>query len=239
MHWGLSSISEPVSVRSNVTDNTIYPYDSVSGAYNSPASPYAGSPLYYGERSPPQDDTGTVIFAGSRVTTPHHMPNVSEDFSAAADIDVPSYMSPEHKSEVTEVSYYSMANLSDTNPLRRVPAATVRAQAAAVPDTILPTRHGYPHPFHNRESPDLTNPANLVEHPLTPDEPWRPGTPPGPARILINEGDRSSPEVGYHDPTKPIPKDGKFHPFTLALCGPASRGSGNHGLSGSTESTGL
>lgn len=108
---------------------------------------------------------------------------------------------------------YSSANLSDTNEHRRLIASEVRAQAVAIPIRVERRPH-FPHAFGNREELNFANPQPLIEHPVTPSGPWAPGTPPGPARIVVNQTDRSFPEVMYHDPTKPIPPGARFHPFT-------------------------
>ncbi|KAK4033001.1 hypothetical protein C8A01DRAFT_40556 [Parachaetomium inaequale] len=107
--------------------------------------------------------------------------------------------------------HYSLPNLSPTNPVRRVRASEVRAQAAAIPAAIK-KRPYYPHAFGNHEQlPFEQNSQPLIEHPLMPDGemPWQEGQGrrAGPARIVVNEWDRSTPEVAYHDPTLPRARD--------------------------------
>jgi hypothetical protein len=98
-----------------------------------------------------------------------------------------------------------------------------------MPDPPYRRRDRYPHRFANFERLELVNNLPpLVEHPLTPDEPWTPGTPPGPARILTNETDHSTPEVCYHDPTKPRDNGQRHHPLTMATYRPRFTGS-THG----------
>lgn len=110
-----------------------------------------------------------------------------------------------------------MTNLSDTNAHRRIAAAEVRAQAITIPTTTRARRHGYPHAFHNREALPLANTPPLIEHPLTPYVPYVAGSPPGPARIVTNRDDRSTPEAIYHDPSSPLRRAGRREfPFSKA-----------------------
>lgn len=127
---------------------------------------------------------------------------------------------------------YSLTRLPPKSRLRRVPASVVRAQVAAIPLGVVARQgpgpqggyEGYPHTFKNHEKLPLElDPNNgIIEHPLTPRDPYVPGDPPGPARIFVNERDRSRFEVGYHDPTKPKPEGSKCHPFSLANLRPGS-----------------
>lgn len=110
-----------------------------------------------------------------------------------------------------------MTNLSDTNAHRRIAATEVRAQAIAIPTATLPRRHSYPHAFNNHEALPLANNPPLIEHPLTPDGPYVAGSPPGPARIVTNRDDRSTPEAIYHDPHSPLRREGRREfPFSKA-----------------------
>jgi hypothetical protein len=108
-----------------------------------------------------------------------------------------------------------MTQLPEDEPHRRIAASEVRAQAVAIPATVVHRRKGYPHRFNNYDDEvPLTNPYPLIEHPLTPSGAYLAGSPTGPARIVVNEHDRSTPETMYHDPTKPIPPRSRFHPFS-------------------------
>ncbi len=112
---------------------------------------------------------------------------------------------------------FSMANLPNDSPHRRIAASSVRLQTLAIPANPVPRRAGYPHTFHNYGNRlPLANARPLIEHPLTPtDAPWRPGTPTGPARIVINQHNRTNPEAMYHDPTQELTPGGT-HEFSMA-----------------------
>jgi hypothetical protein len=92
----------------------------------------------------------------------------------------------------------------------------VRSQAIAIPTTVVDKSQGYPHPFGNVERLPLTNRRPLIEHPLTPDGVYNPGSQPGPARIVTNKWNRTDPEAMYHEPTKPPRWPSPNHPFSKA-----------------------
>ncbi len=106
-----------------------------------------------------------------------------------------------------------MTNLPPNNPHRRILASEVRTQAIDIP-----VRRGgrYPRPFGNREGLPLYNAHPLIEHPLTPTGSYIRGASPGPARIIVNRFDRSTPEAIYHDPTLPPRPGSREHPFSKA-----------------------
>ena len=106
-----------------------------------------------------------------------------------------------------------MTNLSDTDSHRRIVASEVRTQAIAI---SVRRRRGYPRPFGNHEELPLYNHHPLIEHPLTPTGSYVAGSPPGPARIIVNRYDRSTPEAIYHDPTVALRPESREHPFSKA-----------------------
>ncbi|KAH6632387.1 hypothetical protein F5144DRAFT_462454, partial [Chaetomium tenue] len=115
---------------------------------------------------------------------------------------------------------YSLPNLSPTHPLRRVSAAAVRDQARNIP-TNIPDGPGYPHDFGNGgRLPLENNRPPLIEYPAMPDGhgSWHhhQGRLPGPAKIIVNRYDHSSPEVIYHDPTRPVEEGSRYRPFSKA-----------------------
>ncbi|KAK4100777.1 hypothetical protein N658DRAFT_524332 [Parathielavia hyrcaniae] len=128
--------------------------------------------------------------------------------------------SDESDSDVSQDSYcqFSFTNLPDHDPHRRISAAQVRAQALSMPAYVQPDRRmGCPHHFGNyQDRVPLDNSHSLIEHPLTPDGPYVSGAPPGPARIVVNAADRSTPEVIYHDPTKQQEWGRASSPFSKA-----------------------
>ncbi|KAK4033000.1 hypothetical protein C8A01DRAFT_20001 [Parachaetomium inaequale] len=136
------------------------------------------------------------------------------DSGTATPKAVPGARTPEYDADVSEISYYSMTELSENDPHRRIAASEVRVQAIAIPNTVVRRWEGYPHRFNNYEEVPLANPHPLIEHPLTLSGAYLSGSPPGPARIVVNEHDRSTPETMYHDPTKPIPPRSRYHPFS-------------------------
>ncbi|KAH6856007.1 hypothetical protein B0I37DRAFT_424861 [Chaetomium sp. MPI-CAGE-AT-0009] len=168
-------------------------------------------------------------------TTPHdHSPttrvefqwtwNDDNDVEAESDSDSgtitptgpPGARTPIYDPAASEISTYSLTNLPKDDAHRSIQASEVRAQAIAIPATVVARREGYPHRFNNYEELPLVNAHPLIEQPLTPDGPYVAGSPPGPARIIVNELDRTTPEAVYHDPTKPIPPGSRYHPFSKA-----------------------
>ncbi|AEO66314.1 9a996eab-2dd8-4dd7-9692-c612cbd263f8 [Thermothielavioides terrestris] len=140
------------------------------------------------------------------------------DSGTATPKDPPGSRRPSEQSEVSEVSYFSNSNLPEDDPHRRIPASEVRAQAIAIPARTVPYGESYPHRFNNHENLPLSNTPPLIEHPVTPSGPYVAGTPPGPARIIVNAADRSKPEVVYHDPSRPATPDSpaRHAPFSKA-----------------------
>ncbi|KAK3294251.1 uncharacterized protein B0H64DRAFT_475742 [Chaetomium fimeti] len=145
---------------------------------------------------------------------------ISSPSEAEAEADA-NHISPT-RSEHSEESHYSLSTLSPTNPHRRVRASEVREQANAIPRRTH-AGPGYPHHFANAERLPLehNNRRDLIEYPLMADGqgPWHPGQRrgPGPARIIVNQADRSSaPEVVYHDPASPVEGGRKGKPFAKA-----------------------
>jgi hypothetical protein len=98
-------------------------------------------------------------------------------------------------------------------PLRYVEAAEIRSQGQAVPDqTHIPWgTNGYPKEFHNYNNklplthPPLQQHHMRLEHPALAKGNYQTG-PPGPARHVVNDGDRATTNLIYHDPNKPIIK---------------------------------
>ncbi|KAK3294250.1 uncharacterized protein B0H64DRAFT_400212 [Chaetomium fimeti] len=204
---------------------------STSPPFSPPRSPWAiRSPLNLGS-----DDEVHGNDAISGGTTPHSEASATGaefhwnweddgDMEAESDSDSgtitprgpPGSMTPVYDPSASQISTYSLTNLPDDDALRIIPAAEVRAQAVAIPAVVVARRQGYPHRFNNYEELPLVNAHPLIEQPLTPDGPYVAGSPPGPARIITNELDRSTPEPVYHDPTKPIPPGSTNHPFSKA-----------------------
>ena len=93
-------------------------------------------------------------------------------------------------------SYYSLSELSGTDPVRRVPAVEVRRQALAVPSK--PKQHcKYPELFRNDEAMPLRVPGPWLEYPLFATDRYISGVP-GPARVVISAGDYAGFDVIYH-----------------------------------------
>lgn len=95
-------------------------------------------------------------------------------------------------------------------PLRFVEAAEIRNQGQAVPDqTQIPSKgKGYPKEFHNYGNLPLTHPPlqqqqMRLEYPALAKGNYATGRPPGPARHVVNDGDRKTTDLIYHDPKKP------------------------------------
>ncbi|SPQ25425.1 28069de4-5fc0-4bde-9b2c-3d2c56314afc [Thermothielavioides terrestris] len=146
-------------------------------------------------------------------------PSVPTAHGAGHRIDTPATTSSE-KSHTS--SHFSLEGLPDNHPLRRIRAAEVRRQAAAIPLATQPAPD-YPHRFRNRERIRLRdNRGPLIEHPLAPEGrgPWVPAhgrRAAGPARIIVSEANRSRPEVVYHDPQRAVPEGSTHQPFAVAV----------------------
>ncbi|KAI8716495.1 hypothetical protein NCS52_00943600 [Fusarium sp. LHS14.1] len=82
----------------------------------------------------------------------------------------------------SECSYYSLLELDETDPVRRIPASVVKQQAKAVP-TNWRRVGSYPHTYNNSERLPLRVSGPCLEHPLLKDGPYISGSP-GPARVV-------------------------------------------------------
>ncbi|RSL93400.1 hypothetical protein CEP52_013254 [Fusarium oligoseptatum] len=93
-------------------------------------------------------------------------------------------------------SHYSLSELSETNPVRRVAAVEVRRQALAFPPR--PNRScKYPKEFHNIEQMLLCVPGPWIEYPLLANGRHISGEP-GPARVIVSADDFAGADVVYH-----------------------------------------
>ncbi|RMJ13636.1 hypothetical protein CDV36_006719 [Fusarium kuroshium] len=93
-------------------------------------------------------------------------------------------------------SHYSLSELSETNPVRRVAAVEVRRQALAFPPR--PNRScKYPKEFHNAEHIPLRVPGPWMEYPLVASGRHISGEP-GPARMIVSADDFAGVDVLYH-----------------------------------------
>ncbi|EEU39421.1 uncharacterized protein NECHADRAFT_81575 [Fusarium vanettenii 77-13-4] len=93
-------------------------------------------------------------------------------------------------------SYYSLSELSETDPVRRVPAVEVRRQALAVPPRPKQDCK-YPELLRNDEAMPLQVPGPWLEYPLVATDRYISGIP-GPARVVISAGDYAGCDVIYH-----------------------------------------
>ncbi|UPK92484.1 hypothetical protein LCI18_003419 [Fusarium solani-melongenae] len=94
----------------------------------------------------------------------------------------------------SECSYYSLPELDETDPVRRIPASVVKQQAEAL-SSHLPLRVAGP----------------WIEYPLVKDGPYISGSP-GPARVVVSAMGGTGFDVIYH-PDRPIfwgPKKSTF-----------------------------
>lgn len=96
----------------------------------------------------------------------------------------------------SQCSYYSLSELPETDPVRRVPAAKARRQAIAMP---AQPRLGckYPETFDNVEKIPLRVSGPWVEYPLLASTPYTSGIP-GPARVIVSAHDYAGCDVIYH-----------------------------------------
>ena len=93
-------------------------------------------------------------------------------------------------------SYYSLSELSETDPVRRVPAVEVRRQALAIPPKPKQDCK-YPELLRNDEAMPLRVPGPWLEYPLLATNRYISGIP-GPARVVISAGDYAGFDVIYH-----------------------------------------
>lgn len=96
-----------------------------------------------------------------------------------------------------------------------VHASQARQAAANAPPVAQMPRH-YAQPFRNR--PD--NMALTVQHPvhhypLQHAGTWSPGTPPGPVRVMFNDGNRAVVDTAVHDPNRGLTRNGRTNLFSL------------------------
>ncbi|KAI8665232.1 hypothetical protein NCS56_00958500 [Fusarium sp. Ph1] len=110
----------------------------------------------------------------------------------------------------SECSYYSLSELDETDPVRRIPASVVKQQAEAVPASRQ-METSYPHTYNNSEHLPLRVAGPWLEHPLVKDGPYISGSP-GPARVVVGAIGGTGFDVIYH-PNRPIfwgPKKNTF-----------------------------
>ncbi|KAI8667087.1 hypothetical protein NCS56_00844000 [Fusarium sp. Ph1] len=93
-------------------------------------------------------------------------------------------------------SCYSLSELSETDPVRRVPAVDVRGQALAIPSQPKQD-FKYPELLRNDEAMPLRVPGPWLEYPLLATDRYISGIP-GPARVVISAGDYAGFDVIYH-----------------------------------------
>lgn len=101
----------------------------------------------------------------------------------------------------SECSYYSLPELDETDPVRRIPASVVKQQAEAVP-TNWRRVASYPHTYHNSEHLPLRVSGPCLEYPLLKHGPYISGSP-GPARVVVSAIGGTGFDVIYH-PERPI-----------------------------------
>ncbi|WAO91863.1 Hypothetical protein NCS54_00934700 [Fusarium falciforme] len=110
----------------------------------------------------------------------------------------------------SECSYYSLPELDETDPVRRIPASVVKQQAEAVPASCQ-METSYPHTYNNSEHLPLRVAGPWLEYPLVKDGPYISGSP-GPARVVVSAMGGTGFDVIYH-PNRPIfwgPKKNTF-----------------------------
>ncbi|RSL99562.1 hypothetical protein CEP52_009681 [Fusarium oligoseptatum] len=96
----------------------------------------------------------------------------------------------------SECSYYSLPELNETDPVRRIPASVVKQQAEAVPASGQ-MKTSYPHAYNNSERLPLRVAGPWLEHPLMKDGPYSSGSP-GPARVIVSAMGGKGYDVIYH-----------------------------------------
>lgn len=117
----------------------------------------------------------------------------------------------------SECSYYSLPELDETDPVRRIPASVVKQQAEAVP-ARRQMGTSYPHTYNNSEHLPLRVAGPWLEHPLVKDGPYISG-PPGPARVVVSAMGGTGFDVIYHldrriswGPQKKTFAQARYHP---------------------------